>query len=184
MYLDIKIVIGGPSGSGKSSLIDRLIYNSFNHVHPLTIGVDFELIKFEKGNNSIKLHIWDFGGTDRFRFLVPKYVTGASGGLIVFDLASDNNYQAVINEWMEIFQKQGDIDIPFIFIGNKVDLVDENYNSEQRNKIAQYASKMGSVYIETSAKTGYHVDECFHKLINKNLRQFKPEFYNLTKYLP
>jgi len=184
MYLSIKIVIGGSFRSGKSSLVERLINNSFKYDHSLTIGVDFDLIKFEKGNNSIKLEIWDLGGKDRFRFMVPSYVMNASGGLIVFDLASDNNYQAVINEWIEIFQKQRDIDIPIIFIGNKVDLVDENYNSEQRNKITQYASKMGSVYIETSAKTGYNVDECFLKLINKILRQFKPEFYNLTKYQP
>lgn len=184
MNATINLVIGGSYGSGKSSLVERLIYNTFNHDHPMTIGVNFDLIKFEKGNDYIKLHIWDCGGNDRFRFLVPNYVKDAKGGLIVFDLASDSNYQTVINEWIEIFQKQRDVNLPIIFIGNKVDLVDENYNSEQRYKINQYASKMDSVYIETSAKTGYNVDECFHKLIDKILSQFKPETYNLTKHQP
>ena len=44
MNTSFKIVIGGSSGSGKTSLVQRFIDNSFNHDHPLTIGVDFDLV--------------------------------------------------------------------------------------------------------------------------------------------
>ena len=178
MNKTIKIVIGGSSGSGKSSLIDKLIYNFFNPNHPETIAVDFHATTFVKGDLNVKAHLWDFGGAERFRFLVSNYIKDTDGGLIVFDLTNDTNYQEVINEWIKLFETHEDNNIPIFFIGNKLDLVDENHNREQRSQIIQYAHKINSNYFETSAKTGYNVEECFHKLIDIILKQSKTE----TKY--
>ena len=58
-------------------------------------------------------------------------------------------------------------DIPFVLIGNKVDLLEELGEVVDRNAARQYAESQGSIYIETSAKTGINVDESFTELTKR-----------------
>jgi len=52
-----KVVLLGASGIGKSSLITRIVDNTYVQNHIETIGVDFKLLNFEKEKR--KFQIWD-----------------------------------------------------------------------------------------------------------------------------
>ncbi len=54
--------------------------------------------------------------------------------------------------------------IPFIIIGNKVDLVKEVSRSIDPKLVKEFAQNYNSIYIETSAKTGENVEDAFRKL--------------------
>jgi GTPase SAR1 family protein len=62
--------------------------------------------------------------------------------------------------------------VPFVLIGNKVDLIPEVGEVIDRNECKRYAEEESSIYVETSAKTGINVDEAFTTLtkliISKN----------------
>ncbi|MHA1487682.1 MAG: roadblock/LC7 domain-containing protein, partial [Promethearchaeota archaeon] len=85
-----KIIIFGDVGCGKRTLTQRFVTNSFvsNQTITMTIGVDFEVKSISVDGQKVKLQIWDFGGEERFRFLLRTYVRGARGALFLYDITN------------------------------------------------------------------------------------------------
>ena len=61
------MVIVGNVGTGKTSLIQRFVNNSFSNDYKSTIGVDFEVEYFKILSVPFNLQIWDTAGQERFR---------------------------------------------------------------------------------------------------------------------
>ena len=75
-----KIVLLGESGVGKSSIAQRFCNDRFDDVHDVTIGGAYlqktvNLPARTEGGKAIaeqqvKLHIWDTGGSEKFRAMI------------------------------------------------------------------------------------------------------------------
>lgn len=118
----LKTVMIGQLSSGKSSIINRLIYNKFDPFINTTIGAQF----FTKqiGTNN-KLQIWDTAGQERYRALVPMYLRNAIIVCVVISLEKNN--ESIDNEkqyWLNYLQQNNTM-IPYykkILLYNKSDL--------------------------------------------------------------
>lgn len=159
-----KVIIVGPSAVGKTSLLNRYVNNEFSLKYKLTIGVDFLTKSMEyKPSKFVKLHIWDIGGQERFKFLHRSFYEGASGALLVFDLSRQNTFSNM-KTWLTEMRSIMTNDIPKVIIGNKTDLIPEIGQIIDRSTVEQYAENEGCSYIETSAKTGENVERAFLEL--------------------
>ncbi|MHA2287874.1 MAG: Rab family GTPase [Promethearchaeota archaeon] len=159
-----KIIIFGDAGCGKTTLTQRFLTNLFVSDQTMTIGVDFEVKSLAVDNQKVKLQIWDFGGEERFRFLLPTYVRGARGGLFLYDIT---NYSSIahIDDWLSVIRKEiraEDI-FPIIVVGGKADLV-ENREVSSADGIKIAKSRNVNGFIETSSKTGENVEKTFEAL--------------------
>ncbi|MFX1481490.1 MAG: Rab family GTPase [Promethearchaeota archaeon] len=157
-----KVCLFGDGGVGKTTLINRYLTGVFQGGSEITIGVDFHVKKIELQGKRISLQIWDFAGEERFRFLLPSYVLGASGGIFMFDItrySSLRNFQ----DWLEIVKQgyKGPLDqIPIIMVGSKLDL--EYKRAVSRNEALELAKRNNIAgYIECSSKDGQNVNEVF-----------------------
>ena len=91
-----KIILIGASGTGKTSLINRYIYNNFHEKYLCTIGVDFMMKKVVLDDNTvIKLQIWDTAGMEKYKQITSTYYRGAQGAIVVFDLSSQTSFNSV-----------------------------------------------------------------------------------------
>ncbi|MBA7515311.1 hypothetical protein ES705_07350 [subsurface metagenome] len=166
-----KIIIFGDAGCGKTTLTQRFLTNLFVSDSKMTIGVDFEVKSLEVDKQKVKLQIWDFGGEERFRFLLPTYVRGARGGLFLFDIT---NYSSIahIDDWLSVIRKEiraEDI-FPIIVVGGKADLAENReVSAEEGIKIAKSRNVDG--FIETSSKTGENVEKTFEALTSVMLNK-------------
>jgi Ras-related protein Rab-11A len=166
-----KIIIVGPSAVGKTSILNRFVHNEFALKYKLTIGVDFLSKKVEYDPSKfVKLHIWDIGGQERFKFLHRSFYEGASGALLVFDLSRQNTFSSM-KTWLSEMRSIMTIDIPKVIIGNKADLIPEIGEILDRNTTEQYAQNEDCFYIETSAKTGENVEKAFLELTQLMLKR-------------
>ncbi|TFG20452.1 MAG: GTP-binding protein [Promethearchaeota archaeon] len=157
-----KLVIFGDGGCGKTTLTNRFLTNIFVPDHKMTIGVDFEVKSIEVDGKKIKLQIWDFGGEERFRFLLPTYVRGANGGLFMYDIT---NYSSLahIDDWLLVVKKEISHNFPLIVVGGKADLSeDREVTSEDGINISKSRDMDG--FIECSAKSGVNVEETFEAI--------------------
>ncbi|HMQ64075.1 MAG TPA: COR domain-containing protein [Flavilitoribacter sp.] len=59
---DYKVLVLGNGGVGKSSLIDRMVDNTFEENRPSTHAI--RLVRFENSRFPYVLNFWDFGGQD------------------------------------------------------------------------------------------------------------------------
>ncbi|MHA2430685.1 MAG: Rab family GTPase [Promethearchaeota archaeon] len=164
-----KIVIFGDAGSGKTTLTKRLMTNLFISDTQMTIGVEFVIKTIYIDGKEIKLQIWDFGGEERFRFLLPKYIRGASGGILMYDI-TDNTSLLHVEDWLSVIHETGEV-FPIILIGGKSDL--EAYrqiSSEEGLEVAK--SNDLNEFFECSSKTGENVEKVFEilaRLMSKKL---------------
>ena len=104
-----KIVICGASSVGKTCLFNRYCFNSFNFDTSPTIGINFHSINlkisYANSPESLTEHyivnsIFDFGGQERFKPLVGKFLEGTSGALLVFDSVNISSFNQ-LEFWYE-----------------------------------------------------------------------------------
>lgn len=174
-----KIIIFGDSGCGKTTLTHRFLTNLFIPDAASTIGVEFQLKMVEARGERVKLQIWDFAGEERFRFLLPSYVKGASGGIFMYDIT---NYASLahVDEWLAIIDSEKTVEkFPLIFVGGKTDL--SHYKEVSTKKAIEVANlKNAQGFIECSSKTGENVNKIFHILTEHIIKNVK-EMYGSEK---
>lgn len=159
-----KIVVFGDSEVKKTRLTQRFLTNLFISDSKMTIGVDFEIKSLTVDNFTVKLQIWDFGGEERFKFLLPTYVRGARGGLFVYDI-SKRSTLAHIDEWLSLIKREIGPEVPFPIL--VVGIVPEP--EEERRILAEEGIRVAlsndtDGFIECSPRTGENVEETFEAL--------------------
>jgi small GTP-binding protein len=124
-----KIILLGPSGSGKSCLLHRFVKNEWRVLSSQTIGVEFssKIVRIGvgtgKGTKRIKLQLWDTAGTERFRSVSRSYYRGAAGAILVYDVASLGSFQALPTFLMDA-RALASPQLSVIVAGNKADLAE------------------------------------------------------------
>ena len=161
-----KILTVGDGSVGKTTLLRRYVDELFKEDQNLTIGVNFFLKRIQIRDFDIALQLWDFGGQERFRFLLKKYVEGAAGALLLYDLTNPATIESA-NEWVELVRRKNS-SLPVILVGTKYDLVDPEYIDDNASNLA--LAKFDLITsIKTSSKTGKNVEDVFNLLINNLL---------------
>lgn len=78
MAKNVKVLLIGDSGVGKSSLMMRLTADRFDEDIGTTIGIDFKVKQVElEDGRKVSLQLWDTAGQERFRTLTSSYYRGA-----------------------------------------------------------------------------------------------------------
>ncbi len=160
-----KSIVVGDGGVGKTALTLRFSKGFFTEDYKMTIGVDFHVktitIDTEEGQIRAKLQIWDTGGQERFSSIRPMYYRGSLGALLIFDVTNAASFEH-LPQWIEEVRANVKTEIPLLLVGNKSDLVDQRTVSLE--EINNFTSNFNLHYMETSAKTGLGVGDCFYIL--------------------
>ncbi len=157
----LKTIITGDGGVGKTTLLHRFIEGKFQANTRLTIGVEFFLKELNIDDGSILLQIWDFGGQERFRFLLNNYAKGAKGALLLFDLSRPSTLNS-LEDWISICRSD-DPKLPILLVASKADL--EDIVPINEDFIQSLITKYDFFdWIRISSKTGENVDQAFEKI--------------------
>ena len=156
-----KMVLFGNVGVGKTSLVERFINDTFEENYVSTLGYTVYEKQFTYQDNVISFMIYDIGGQEQFRELRRKYAEGANTAFIVYDITDLASFHRV-EDWKDnLHQFAGEI--PFILIGNKLDLTTKRQvDIESARTLSQQIG--AEDFFETSAKTGVEVNAAFKKL--------------------
>ncbi|MBY9008114.1 MAG: GTP-binding protein [Candidatus Lokiarchaeota archaeon] len=167
--LKFKVVVAGAKDTGKSSLIRRYATGKFHADLLSTIGVDFETKKVSTDDSDILLNIWDFAGEKKFRILLPSYVSGASGALMLYDCTNKDSLSD-LEDWMKIITSVPNCPKTKLLIETKYDLDDlREVSKEEGDKFFKKNKFQGEI-IRTSAKTGVNVEHAFKTLSTEILK--------------
>ena len=137
----------------------------------MTIGVDFHVKTIDLHGKKIKLQIWDVGGEERFRFLLPTYCLGANAAFLLYDVTRSPTLDN-IGEWTNIVnQKSGDI--PIMLVGSKIDIEDDQREVPREYGIQVAEKNSMSSFGEISSKTGKNVNKTFEVLTELTLEKIE-----------
>ena len=118
---DIKTVLLGDSGVGKSSLVLRFVTDTFRPYSESTIGASFLTKILLVNENPSKFFIWDTAGQEKYHSLAPMYYRGAQVAIIVYDITNKNSF-LTLKRWVKELKLHGPPDILIAIVGNKSDL--------------------------------------------------------------
>lgn len=69
---EVKVVLIGNTGVGKSSIVRRFVTHNFLESETPTLAVEFVNKVVAIGDKQIKFQIWDTAGQEKFRSLARK----------------------------------------------------------------------------------------------------------------
>lgn len=156
-----KLVFLGEQSVGKTSLITRFMYDSFDNTYQATIGIDFLSKTMYLEDRTIRLQLWDTAGQERFRSLIPSYIRDSAAAVVVYDITNVNSFQQT-TKWIDDVRTERGSDVIIMLVGNKTDLADKRQITTEEGE--QRAKDMNVLFIETSAKTGYNVKQLFRRV--------------------
>ncbi|MFX1515581.1 MAG: Rab family GTPase [Promethearchaeota archaeon] len=161
--LTVKVVVAGPGGVGKTTLLKRYETNNFIPAVS-TVGINFLVMDQEVGETVLRIAYWDYAGEDRFRSLFPGYCQGSSGAMVAFDTSRIQTLSE-LPEWLKMIREHNDPKIPIVLLGNKIDTI----NEETRNIVIESAGNFVkeynlSGYYLCSAKSGEGMESPFAHL--------------------
>ena len=162
--LIFKIIIGGDGGVGKTTMLHRYVNNEFIFDSKMTIGTDIfnKMITLKEGP-VCALQLWDFGGQERFRFILDSFVKGAAGAFLMFDLTNFISFNNLY-KWLNLVRNE-DPTLPILLIGSKYDLIDSiTVDDDLVREFVEDNNICG--YCKVSSKTGYNVNIAFESLIS------------------
>uniref|UniRef100_A0A8C4ADV0 Ras-related protein Rab-6A n=1 Tax=Denticeps clupeoides TaxID=299321 RepID=A0A8C4ADV0_9TELE len=166
-----KLVFLGEQSVGKTSLITRFMYDSFDNTYQATIGIDFLSKTMYLEDRTIRLQLWDTAGQERFRSLIPSYIRDSAAAVVVYDITSSEcsrwrlNHRKKRNQttkWIDDVRTERGSDVIIMLVGNKTDLADKRHITSEEGE--QRAKELNVLFIETSAKTGYNVKQLFRRV--------------------
>lgn len=146
---------------GKTSLITRFMYDSFDNMYQATIGIDFLSKTMYLEDRTVRLQLWDTAGQERFRSLIPSYIRDSSVAVVVYDISNAKSFQNT-KKWIDDVRAERGNDVIIVLVGNKTDLNDKREVTTQQGE--EEAKRQGLRFVETSAKLGHNVQNLFKRI--------------------
>ena len=166
MNKEIKAVLYGDTGVGKTSIAHRACYQIFDELMIPTVGSATFNLEVNHGGTTTKFNLWDTAGQEIFQSLTPIYFRGAQFVILVFDIAQRSSFECLERSFDTVSQNAPDT-VLYALVGNKSDLKDEPGFREavSMQEIEQFCERIHSkIYVETSARTGKGVSDLFYAL--------------------
>ena len=171
---NVKVVLLGEPGVGKTCIINRFSYDEFNERTVSSISAQFitKTIEFKDLKKSIKFEIWDTAGQEKFHSLAKIFYRDAKVICLVYDITLRDSFEKMKSFWYEQeVLLNADGQPIFAVVGNKFDL----YESREVNddEALEFAKSIRAIFQYTSAKNSSGINELFFNIGNKC---FNPDF--------
>ena len=166
---NVKVVLLGDSGVGKTCLITRYISETFEQNTASTNGASYasKNVNYDKLKKTITLDIWDTAGQEKYKALTKFFYKDAAIAILVYDITQKQSFESIKSYWYEQVKENGEKTVVLGIVGNKSDLYEQEEVPE--NDAREFAQSIGAIFALTSAKMNTGVDALFEDAGNKYL---------------
>jgi small GTP-binding protein len=165
-----KICLLGDFSVGKTSLIERFVYNRFDDRYLSTIGVKISRKSISLEQDTIAhLLLWDLAGGEEFSGPQSSYIRGAAGALLVCDLTRGSTLASISKYAQQLTDIQDGTKL--VVIANKSDLTQQREIT--LDTLETITAELNALLFITSAKTGENVEAAFRALARAVVNQPK-----------
>ncbi|MCA1900428.1 MAG: leucine-rich repeat domain-containing protein [Chloroflexi bacterium] len=151
---EARVLVVGEGGVGKTSIVKRLIDNTFDDKEDTTLIVEKRPLPL----GDVRAQVWDFGGQEHMHATHQFFFSGRSLYLLVFDTRGSLE-QNKVDYWLTLinaYSKNASV----ILVGNKCD--QHEMDVEKRTLLNRYPNICG--FVGTSARTGENIERLRHKI--------------------
>ena len=166
----LKVILVGDPHTGKTSIINQYINQTFSHEYLMTVGQDSEIKKLTIDSNELTLHIWDTAGQEQYSALNKLFIKKTNICILVYDITSKTSFNNLSKWYNDVLSINKVDDLIFAIAANKSDLYEnEQVKVEEGEK---YAKSINAIFIETSAINFNSVEFLFQKAVEEYYNKF------------
>jgi small GTP-binding protein len=160
-----KVCMLGDFAVGKTSLVERFVYNRFSTDYVSSIGVRVSrkamIMPQAGGVAELAILLWDIAGHNGVhKAILPSYLRGASGAVLVCDLTRPESL-AALHDYARMLLSYSP-DAVIVLAANKSD--QRTARRLPDDELDQAASALRATRFVTSAREGDEVEQLFRTL--------------------
>ncbi len=177
--VELKIILLGDVGVGKTNIISRYISGDFNQSLNPTVGSSFGEKKIKKEGVTYLLKVWDTVGQERYNSITKLFVQGSHIIILVYSIDNLQSFQK-LNFWLT-FIRENLTDGKYILalIANKRDLFENELITKEEGE--KYAEQMDAKFALLSAKYDQQtIINFFETLLDEYIAKFGKDFDDTT----
>jgi internalin A len=148
---EVKLILVGDGGAGKTSLVKRLRDKEFNPIEKQTRGINIDSWQIKYSNYDVSARIWDFGGQEIMHSTHQFFLSERSIYLLVLDGRKEEDAEY----WVKHVTAFGGSS-PIIIILNKMD---ENPSFDLNRKFLQSKYNIIQGFHRISCQNGSGITE-------------------------
>ena len=167
---DLKIIIIGTSGTGKTSFVNKWTKKIFCENYKPTIVSEFGFKIVEIKGNSYRVQLWDIGGQDTSGSMTKIFAKDSHGCIILCEVGKIDTLEDTKKWKKSVDDSATFVDggpIPCLLIQNKIDLITDNEEREQiklKTKLFCDENNFANSFV-SSVKEDINIDESMTFLV-------------------
>ena len=167
--IEIKMILLGESGVGKTSIISRYVENTFSDDVMTSNAMTYVQKELTIDKQKIQLNIWDTVGQEKYRSLSKLFFKDTKIVILVYTITSMVSFEG-LTYWSNLYKETIGDDAILGVVGNKSDLYLEQEVSEEKGE--QFAKENGGIFSLISAKVNREqLDNYILKLVKEYLKK-------------
>ena len=148
---EIKVILVGEPGTGKTSLINVATGGKFSENMDSTIESTFVTKKIVKDNIEYSLNLWDTAGQEKYHSVTKLFLKNSEIVIFVYAINEKHTFEGMKSYWVNTIKESIGNDPILGIVGNKNDLfIQEDIKEEEAN---DFANTIGAKFKLVSAKT-------------------------------
>ena len=165
-YEQVKVILLGESGTGKTSLINVAVGRDFVEDMTCTVACNFSQKEFIINDKKYMLNIWDTAGQEKYRAMTKLFIKDSNIVIFVYSIDNKSTFEG-LPFWIKFAKDALDNNPIYAIVGNKSDLINNEEVSQE--KITAFSEEVGIQLRFVSAKEDA---PGFIKYIEKLLEQY------------
>ena len=170
---EIKMILLGESGVGKTSIIKRYLHDKFDLNETSTLSMNYVGKIIEIKGQKIQLNIWDTIGQEKYRSISKLFLNETKIVMLVYSIISKRSFDE-LEYWYNLYKDLLGEETILGIAGNKMDLYLEQEISEEKGK--EFADERGAFFSLLSAKNDKEsIDRFIQTLLKAYLNKSEPK---------
>ena len=170
-FREVKTILLGDSGVGKTSIINRYVNNRFNPDLPSSLCSSSNEVEIIKDDINYKLIIWDTSGQEVYHSLTNLFIKGSNIVILTYAVNSLSSFEGLKYWHKSLVDNIGANNYVLAVVGSKMDLVNEEVVTEEQGK--EFADEKNAIFKLVSAKENSKgIHELFDLLLEELIEKF------------
>jgi small GTP-binding protein len=168
---EIKVILLGNSGVGKTSIINRYVNNVYNSNCETTLGSTYSTREVIKDNVIYKLNLWDTTGQEKYHSITNLFIKGSSIVILVYSIDLLSSFEG-LNYWYNSIKEnlEGN-NYVLAVVGSKSDLINEEEEVVSEDEAKNFAKERNAIFKLVSSKEDpVGINNLFDMLLDELIR--------------
>ena len=149
---EVKVILLGDSGVGKSCIINRYINNAYDPNIESTLGSNACTKLVEKKSISYILNLWDTTGQEKYHSITNLFIKGSNIVILVYSINSLSSFEGLDFWYKSVQEKLEGENYVLAVIGSKSDLIEEEEEVISEEEAKKFAKEKNAIFKLVSSK--------------------------------